>query len=415
MVSQLKEKARKKSHIFYPFILVTIFLLPYMAWAQSGQMVGRVLTSSGEVVAQSNGVNRTLKRRDSVFVGDTISAGPASRVRFKLTDDSTYVIQENSTFTIEEYNYSGSQDGSEVADFYFAEGVMEFVSGYIGKQDQTKFRIDTEFAAIGLRGSGGIITTDADSTQVFVTLGQLTAVSKNGELFLLNNGQTTVLSSDGEAQTEQGNSTGAEQTMSTTGDDISAEEGDAEEGDAQEEAKEESEEQEQEQTSQDVQDQEIAASDPDEDSADEAPASEAQVSAAEIYAELIPDSIEATQEDLAEALNEAVEAYPVLYAELVNVAIDAGLEPPTAAITATEALGGGGTISADVVTEIFFVATEGLTDTADVDRALVAIGTPPLDVQGTGSSPIGVDAGSIGTDAPSNNASAPVSSASPAQ
>jgi len=414
MISQLKE-ARKKPHIFYPFILVTIFLLPYMAWAQSGQTVGTVLTSSGEVVAQSNGVNRTLKRRDSVFVGDTISAGPASRVRFKLTDDSTYVIQENSTFTIEEYNYSGSQDGSEVADFYFAEGVMEFVSGYIGKQDQTKFRIDTEFAAIGLRGSGGIITTGAGSTQVFVTLGQLTAVSKRGELFLLNNGQTTVLSSDGEAQTEQGNSTGAEQTMSTEGDDISAEEGDAEEGDAQEEAKEESEEQEQEQTSQDVQDQEIAASDPDEDSADETPVSEAQVSAAEIYAELIPDSIEATQEDLAEALNEAVEAYPVLYAELVNVAIDAGLEPPTAAITATEALGGGGTVSDNVVTEIFFVATEGLTDTADVDAALTAVGAPPLEAQGTGSSQIDLDTGSVGADAPSNNASAPVSSASPAQ
>ena len=63
-------------------------------------------------------------------------------------------------------------------------------------------------------------------------------------------------------------------------------------------------------------------------STDATAVSDAQLSAAEIYAELIPSDVEATQDDLAEALNQAVEAYPVLYAELVNVAIDLALKPP---------------------------------------------------------------------------------------
>lgn len=435
MIMQLRKKFKSLNNPLCHMVLMTaLFLLSLNAWSQTDP-IGTVLTSSGQVIAESNGSTRSLKRRDSVFVGDTISAANNSRVRFKLTDDSTYVVQENSSFTIEKYNYNGEQDGSEIADFYFSEGVMEFVSGYIGKQDQTKFRIDTDFAAIGLRGSGGIITTGSSSTQVFVTLGQLTAVSKGGELFVMNNGQTTILDSNGETETEQGNSTGAEQTMSTDGDDISAEDGDADEGEPAEEAEEEQEaeqeeqEQEQEQTSEDVQEnEEIAADEPEEveDSAAEQNAdagsdsdagatAEAQVSAAEIYAELLPDSVEATQDDLAEALNEAVEAYPVLYAELVNVAIDAGLEPPNAALTATEALGGAGSISENVLTEIFVVSTQGLTDTAQVEAALAIVGAPPLDATPTTTSNIGVNSDSVGTSAPSNTASAPVSSASPAQ
>ena len=72
-------------------------------------------------------------------------------------------------------------------------------------------------------------------------------------------------------------------------------------------------------------------------------------------------------------------------------------------------------MSESVVTEIFFVATEGLADTTDVDVALTAQGLPPLEARGTGSAQVSVDAGSVGTDAPSNNASSPVSSASPLQ
>lgn len=411
MILRLENAVLKRTQLL---LTVMLFFFCQLAWTQSDDAIGTVLTASGQITAESSGDKRTLKRRDSVYAGDTISTGSKSRVRFKLLDDSTYVIQENSRFTIEEYNYNGSEDGSEVADFYFSEGVMEFVSGYIGKQDQAKFRIDTDFAVIGLRGSGGIITTDSSSTQVFVTLGQLTAVSKDGQLFLMNNGQTTVLDGEGETSTEQGNGTGAEQTMTTDGNDITAEEGDAEDQGQQ------SEEEQSEDDKQQNQDEEVAATDPDNEeentdqgsnSTDGSQVTDAQLSAAEIYAELLPADIDATQEDLAQALNEAVEAYPVLYEEFVYVAIDAGLEPPRAAVEVADALGGVNSVSENALVRIFDAATDSITDSALVDAALADEGYSPLLTD----NPIGVVSPDIRPDLiPENDATSVAASASPA-
>jgi hypothetical protein len=352
-----------------------------IAFAQ--EVAGTVLTVSGTVIAErGSGAIRELSRRDPVFVGDTIVASESARVRFKLMDDSTYVIQEKSSFTIEEFHFNGTEDGTEIADFHFSQGVMEFISGHIGKQDQSRFRIDTDFAVIGLRGSGGIIQTDSESTRVFVTLGELTARSRSGDVFVLDNGQTTVIGESGEPASEQGNSTGAPQTMTTEGDDIvsndpSEQQNEGEEGQAEE------------------QEDAVVAEEPDEtnepdgeteQASDDSSSGEGQntavnasVSAAELYAELMPNPADATQEELQTALNNAIARNPVLYAELVTIAIDLGLEPPNAAVAATQALGGSN-VTDDIVTDIFFIATEGISDTSEIEAAILSAdinATPP--------------------------------------
>ncbi|MEQ9209576.1 MAG: FecR domain-containing protein, partial [Pseudomonadales bacterium] len=331
----------------HPLKLISMLLLlglwSITASAQ-GLPAGTVLTVSGDVIAEAeSGESRTLSRRSPVFSGDTIVAADDARIRFKLLDDSSYVVQENSSFTIKDFYFNGSEDGTEAAEFYFAEGVMEFISGNIGKQDTSKFRIETEFAVIGLRGSGGIIRTDSEATRVFVTLGELSARSRTGDLFVLNNGETTVIGLSGEPERDQGNSTGAPQTMTTDGDDIvsndpAEQQGEEQEQVSEEDATEESgseavvaeepeEANEASEVSEQASDQSATESRGDEQNASVNP----PPSAAEIFAGLLPDPLSATQEDLQSALSRAIEGNPVLYAELVTIAIDMGLEPPNAA------------------------------------------------------------------------------------
>ncbi len=371
------------------------------------------------IAEPASGAIRSLSRRDPVFVGDTIVVSDSARVRFKLLDDSTYVIQENSSFTIEAFHFNGTEDGTEIADFHFSEGVMEFISGHIGKQDQSRFRIETDFAVIGLRGSGGIIRTDSEATRVFVTLGELTARSRTGDVFVLDNGQTTVIGLTGEPSSEQGNSTGAPQTMTTEGDDIVSNDPSEQQNEG------EGEEQEQEA---------VAAEEPEEtneaDSGAEQASGEsesngdgqnttvnASLSAAELYAELLPNPADATQEEMQMALNNAIARNPVLYAELVTIAIDLGLEPPNAAVAATQALGGTN-VSDDIVTDIFFIATEGISDNSEIEAAILAadINATPLVANPTEQRRINVNIGS-GTTAPrpSNPVTVPPTSASPAR
>ncbi len=401
-------------------VLAGLLLGFWSSLALAQEVAGTVLTVSGGVIAEpASGAIRSLSRRDPVFVGDTIVVSDSARVRFKLLDDSTYVIQENSSFTIEAFHFNGTEDGTEIADFHFSEGVMEFISGHIGKQDQSRFRIETDFAVIGLRGSGGIIRTDSEATRVFVTLGELTARSRTGDVFVLDNGQTTVIGLTGEPSSEQGNSTGAPQTMTTEGDDIVSNDPSEQQNEG------EGEEQEQEA---------VAAEEPEEtneaDSGAEQASGEsesngdgqnttvnASLSAAELYAELLPNPADATQEEMQMALNNAIARNPVLYAELVTIAIDLGLEPPNAAVAATQALGGTN-VSDDIVTDIFFIATEGISDNSEIEAAILAadINATPLVANPTEQRRINVNIGS-GTTAPrpSNPVTVPPTSASPAR
>ena len=326
------------------WLALTIFAQP--GWSQNSDPIGSVLVSRGEVLAESaDGGRRSLERGEPLFSGDVISTGAGARVRFKLIDDSNYVVQQNSSFAIENYHYNGSADGSENASFSLVGGAIEFLSGYIGKKNVNRFRMTTEFGTIGLRGSGGVVTTDDSGTRIFVTLGELTAVPKTGrqagQKIVLINGETTVIRPDGSVTRDKGNSSGAPQTMSVRGEDL------------------------------------VSA-----------------YSAAEIYASLLPKEPELTQEQLGHALIEAIEANPDLYAELISVAIEAGLSPPDAAGLAIETLGVG-TLSEDVITEIFFVATEGITDTALVEAAIIALEGTPLVVEPTTPSSLGLDPNSI--------------------
>ncbi|MEQ9022204.1 MAG: hypothetical protein RLN82_05530, partial [Pseudomonadales bacterium] len=140
-------------------------------------------------------------------------------------------------------------------------------------------------------------------------------------------------------------------------------------------------------------------------------------SAAEIFAGLLPDPLSATQEDLQSALGRAIVGNPVLYAELVTIAIDMGLEPPNAAIAATQALGSTN-ISDDIVSDIFFIATEGISDTAEVEAAILSadISATPLVANPTESGGININIGSgSAAPRPSNSATAPPASASPSR
>lgn len=412
-----------KDNLYLPRLIFVGLLLGFWSISSFAQeVVGTVLTSSGNAIAEPvSGSARLLSRGDPIFTGDTVVVAENSRVRFKLLDDSTYVVQENSSFVIEEFYYSGAEDGNEVADFYFSEGVMEFISGHIGKQDPSKFRIDTDFAVIGLRGSGGIISTDSESTRVFVTLGELTARSRTGDTTILNNGQTTVIGQSGESSSEQGNSTGAPQTMTTDGDDIvsndPSDQQDQGTGDEAEEVEETVAAEEPEEQNGPDGDAEQATAQSDADGDSQNATVDAGVSAAELYAELLPNPAEATQEDLQSALNSAIARNPVLYAELVTIAIDMGLEPPNAAVAATQALGGSN-MTEDIAANIFFVTTEGISDTGEIEAAILSadINATPLVANATETSRIDVNIGSRSTaPRPTNSATLPRNSASPAR
>lgn len=141
-----------RKHFLAFFIGTLVFLMASALQAQDS--AASAVSVRGLVTAtDSNGAVRQLKRGDLVFAGDTIETGRRSRVRLAFTDGSTSAILDRTTFVIEDYSFSGTEDGTESSVLNLLNGTLEFVSGLIGKNNRNAFRLESPLATIGLRGT----------------------------------------------------------------------------------------------------------------------------------------------------------------------------------------------------------------------------------------------------------------------
>ena len=145
------------SNKLYPplALLIGLFLLIWQphAFAQPKKIAGYVLASGGAVSARSeNGVTRQLRRRSSVFEGDTITTRGHS-VQIRFSDGSLTSLRPNTRFKIERYRWEGKEDGSEKGFFSLLKGGLRTLSGLIGKRNRDSYRMKTPVATIGIRGT----------------------------------------------------------------------------------------------------------------------------------------------------------------------------------------------------------------------------------------------------------------------
>jgi hypothetical protein len=127
--------------------------MPAAGTPQNSEKIGRVLVTNGQVTAKkSTGETRLLKRGGAVMQGDTVETDGA-RVQIRFTDGSLLALRPNTSFKIEEYNFSGQQDGSEKGIYNLLKGGFRTISGAIGKMNKKNYRVKTPVATIGIRGT----------------------------------------------------------------------------------------------------------------------------------------------------------------------------------------------------------------------------------------------------------------------
>jgi hypothetical protein len=140
-----------------PWIAALLFLLSCgTAWSAEvgGQPAGRIIAAVGAVTAErADGTSRPLRRRSEVYAGDILVTGPKATAQVRFTDNGLLQIQPNSRFQINEYRFSGKEDGSESAVFKLLKGGMRSITGAIGHTNKENYKVDTPVATIGLRGT----------------------------------------------------------------------------------------------------------------------------------------------------------------------------------------------------------------------------------------------------------------------
>jgi hypothetical protein len=150
----LLQPLRKAFRFIAVFTLIVCVFSPASSYAQEGQAIGRVLSTTGSVTARDlGGALRELSRRSDIFVGDTVITGPNGFAQLRMVDSAQISFKEDTEFTFSEYSSDGPGGAADSALMEMVRGGFRTISGTIGDDDADEYQIATQFASIGIRGT----------------------------------------------------------------------------------------------------------------------------------------------------------------------------------------------------------------------------------------------------------------------
>lgn len=138
--------------------------------------IGHVRELQGGVaIRRGGGQPQPLYLGDPVYFGDEIETKAGGRVGVDFEDQSGWVISENSKLMINNFVYDPNNNLNNAAFYTAVQGMFSYVSGLIGKDSETKPKINTPVGIIGIRGTEFVSRRDPCSTtqEVYLIHGQL--------------------------------------------------------------------------------------------------------------------------------------------------------------------------------------------------------------------------------------------------
>ncbi len=115
--------------------------------------VGRVLLAAGDTVAIRG--NQTVRLTFGTMIQDKdrLRTGAASNLQVRFIDESIVSMKEASELRIDEFQFSGKEDGKERGFFSLLKGGLRAVTGLVGRSNNANYRLSTVTATIGIRGT----------------------------------------------------------------------------------------------------------------------------------------------------------------------------------------------------------------------------------------------------------------------
>lgn len=117
------------------------------------QSAGTILFKSGNaVVTRADQSTHPIQQHDDVLNGDTIDT-KNGRVQIGFVDGGKVSLQPDTIYKINQYSFSGEEDGSEYALTELIKGGLRTISGLIGHKNRDRYQLATPVATIGIRGT----------------------------------------------------------------------------------------------------------------------------------------------------------------------------------------------------------------------------------------------------------------------
>lgn len=145
-------------------------------------------------VVAAGGGQRPASKGAELQSGETLVTGSAGRAQLRFSDGGMVSLQPDSEYRIDDYRFSGKEDGAEKGFFSLVKGGLRTITGQIGRSNKAAYRVKTSVATIGIRGTEfTIVYTGADSIAVATGEGEI-EVCNNAGCVSMPSGTSAVIS-----------------------------------------------------------------------------------------------------------------------------------------------------------------------------------------------------------------------------
>jgi hypothetical protein len=145
--------------------------------------VARVDFAVGNVTAQApDGRTRALTRGSEIEVGDTVNT-QQGRAQLRFRDGAYMSLQPQTAFKVEQFRFTENGGGNDSIVMNLLRGGMRTITGLIGRANRRNYRLRTEVATIGIRGTEYAVRY-TNSIEVFCAGGSISVENEGGTLVL---------------------------------------------------------------------------------------------------------------------------------------------------------------------------------------------------------------------------------------
>lgn len=143
--------------------------------------VGHIIIATSELKAIGGSAGeRLLKRRSPVYQGDTLITGVGGKAQVRFIDGTIMTLMADTSFRVDKYSMQARGDDRNAVSTSLIKGGLRSITGSIAKQSPEAFKVETDIATIGIRGTDfGVLKIQGKREGVFYWASKDTVVGSN--------------------------------------------------------------------------------------------------------------------------------------------------------------------------------------------------------------------------------------------
>lgn len=142
------------------------------AFAQQGE-VGEVTFQIGQASIERAGKGVPVIRGAKIQVGDVLKTAEGGHLHIRFVDGALVSLRPASHLQVEAYQFNSDRPADSTVKFTLVAGSVRAISGKAAESAKERFRLNTPFVAIGVRGTDFVTRVDSNRVAAVVNQGAI--------------------------------------------------------------------------------------------------------------------------------------------------------------------------------------------------------------------------------------------------